>query len=146
MVTAIVLVALAAALVAPALARIPSSEETASSVSYLDARAWLDDALTAMEPNATIVSWWAYSTPLWYGTIVQGRRPDIRIVDDRTRLDQDLGEVADVIRADLGKRPVYLLRQGAEIKALEEEFVLELVPLGSGAPIYRVLGVKGAGS
>ncbi len=145
-VTAIVLVALAAALVAPALARIPSSEETASSVSYLDARAWLDDALTAMEPNATIVSWWAYSTPLWYGTIVQGRRPDIRIVDDRTRLDQDLGEVADVIRADLGKRPVYLLRQGAEIKALEEEFVLELVPLGSGAPIYRVLGVKGAGS
>jgi hypothetical protein len=142
----VALVALAAALVGPALVRLPAAEEEASSAAHLDARAWLDAALTAAEPNATIVSWWSYSTPLWYGTIAQGRRPDLRIVDDRTRLDRDLGEVADVIRADLGKRPVYLIRQASEIKALEEEFVLELVPLGEGAPMYRVVGTRAGGS
>ena len=98
-----------------------------------------------MDPNATVISWWAYSTPLWYGTIVQGRRPDLRIVDDRTRLDQDLGEVSDVIRADLGKRPVYVLRQGQQIRELEDEFVLELVMADPGAPIYRVVGTRAAG-
>ena len=39
-----------------------------------------------------VVSWWSYSTPLWYAQIVEGRRPDIFIVDDRTRLDQGLGQ------------------------------------------------------
>ena len=46
-----------------------------------------------------IVSWWSYSTPLWYAQHVEGRRPDIDIVDDRTRLDENLGGLADVIDA-----------------------------------------------
>ena len=76
---------------------------------------------------------------------MQGRRTDIRIVDDRTRLDQDLGDVADVIRADLGTRPVYVIRQGRQIKELEDEFVLELVRADPGAPIYRVVGPRATG-
>ena len=44
-----------------------------------------------LEPNAVIVSWWSYSTPLWYAQQVEGLRPDIFIVDDRTMLDLDLG-------------------------------------------------------
>ena len=54
-----------------------------------------------MEPNAVIVSWWSYSTPLWYAQRVEGRRPDITIVDDRTRLDENLGELTDVIDSNL---------------------------------------------
>ena len=141
----LVLAGVVAVLLAPALARLPVAEERARSVDYLDARSWLDGAFAVMDPNATVISWWAYSTPLWYGTIVQGRRPDLRIVDDRTRLDQDLGEVSDVIRADLGKRPVYVLRQGQQIRELEDEFVLELVMADPGAPIYRVVGTRAAG-
>ena len=141
---AVVLAAVVAAILAPALAGVPVAEDRAQRVANLDARSWLDGALGVMAPNATIISWWAYSTPLWYGTIVQGRRPDIRIVDDRTRLDQDLGEVPDVIRADLGKRPVYVLRQGAQIRALEDEFVLELVMADPSGSIYRVVGPRAA--
>ena len=53
-----------------------------------------------------------HSTPLWYAQRVEGRRPDIAIVDDRTRLDEDLGDVADVIDANLPTRPVYVIREG----------------------------------
>ena len=142
----LVLAGLVAAIIAPALARLPVAEERARSVAYLDARSWLGDALTAFQPDATVISWWAYSTPLWYGTIVQGRRPDLRIVDDRTLLDQGLGEVADVIRADLGKRPVYVIRPGDQIRALEDEFVLEQVLLAGGGSVYRVIGLRASGS
>ena len=67
-------------------------------------------------------------------------------MDDRTRLDEDLGEVADVIRADLGKRPVYVIGEGFHIRELEDDFVLEpVLPRGDGS-IYRVVGTKGGGS
>ena len=56
----------------------------------------------AIEPDAVIVSWWSYSTPLWYAQLIEDRRPDISIVDDRTRLDENLGDITDVIDANLG--------------------------------------------
>ena len=43
-----------------------------------------------MEPDAAVISWWSYSTPLWYAQRVQGERPDITIIDDRTRLDENV--------------------------------------------------------
>ena len=45
---------------------------------------WLDDAMDGLSRDAVVVSWWSYSTPLWYGTLVEGRRPDLLVVDDRT--------------------------------------------------------------
>ena len=66
-----------------------------------------------MEPGAVIVSWWSYSTPLWYAQRVEGRRPDLVIVDDRTRLDEGLGDITDVIDAHLGTSPVYVIRDDA---------------------------------
>ena len=69
----------------------------------------MDRRAGAWSPTRVVVSWWSYSTPLWYAQLVEGRRPDVAIVDDRTRLDQDLGDVNDVIDANLG-RPVYLIR------------------------------------
>ena len=52
-----------------------------------------------------IVSWWSYSTPLWYRTMLFGERPDVRVVDDRDRLDENLGTVDDVIGRTSGSGP-----------------------------------------
>ncbi|HEY8438109.1 MAG TPA: hypothetical protein VIK65_05795, partial [Candidatus Limnocylindrales bacterium] len=74
------------------------------------------------------VSWWSYSTPLWYATIVDGRRPDITIIDDRTRLDQNLGELDQVIARFLPTRPVYLIRNGdSELPAVAAEYRIDSV-------------------
>ena len=75
----------------PTLAAVPDRYAAVDARGQTAAAQWTDHALQVMEPDAVIVSWWSYSTPLWYAQRVQGRRPDIAIVDDRTRLDEDLG-------------------------------------------------------
>ena len=100
---------------------------------------WLDEAFTSIEPNGVVVSWWSYSTPLWYGQLVEHRRPDISVIDDRTRLDEHLGSITDVIEANLDTRPVYLIRGSpAEIDALRSHYVIEQV--GKPGNLYRVTG------
>lgn len=109
------------------------------------AAAWIEEAYAGLAPDAVVVSWWSYSTALWYGQLVEGRRPDVEIVDDRTRLDRELGEVADVIDAHLGRRPVYVIRVGDdEIAELRTRYELEeLTPPGG---IYRVVArIGGSG-
>lgn len=108
---------------------------------------WTDRALGIMEPHAVIVSWWSYSTPLWYAQRVEGRRPDLTIIDDRTRLDEGLGELADVIDANLGIRPVYVIRSDPdEVVALSARYRLEPVDGAVGFDLTRVTGRLGAGS
>ena len=103
------------------------------------APAWLNEALAALDEDAVVVSWWSYSTPLWYGTLIEGRRPDITIIDDRTRLDEDLGEPVDVIEANLDRRPVYLIRvTDQEIEDLRARFRIE--PVGMPGNLFRVTG------
>jgi hypothetical protein len=95
--------------------------------------------------NAVIVSWWSDSTTLWYGQKVEGLRPDIFIVDDRTRLDDNLGEVWDVIDRYLGKRPVFLdrLEGGVDgMDALSQMYVLSDFPLINGGAIKQVISKK----
>ena len=100
---------------------------------------WLDEVLAALDRDAVVVSWWSYSTPLWYGTLIEGRRPDITIIDDRTRLDEGLGEAADVIEANVDKRPVYLIRvTDQEIQDLGRRFRIE--PVGIPGNLFRVTG------
>jgi hypothetical protein len=104
------------------------------------AAAWTDAMLAGLEPDAVVVSWWSYSTPLWYAQIVEGRRPDIWIVDDRTRLDEDLGDAFDVIDDNLGVRPVYAIRfHQTEIDVLKTAYIVEPLP----APAHNVLHVVG---
>ena len=75
------------------------------------AELWLAAVLDEVEPGSIIVSWWSYSTPLWYAQVIEGRRTDIFVADDRTRIDLDLGEVTDVIDGNLAiGRPVYAIR------------------------------------
>jgi 4-amino-4-deoxy-L-arabinose transferase-like glycosyltransferase len=100
---------------------------------------WLDEALEALDQDAVVVSWWSYSTPLWYGTLIEGRRPDITIIDDRTRLDDGLGQPADVIEANLDRRPVYLIRvTDQEIEDLRGRYRIE--PVGLPGNLFRVTG------
>jgi hypothetical protein len=108
---------------------------------------WTDRVLDAMRPEAVIVSWWSYSTPLWYAQRVEGRRPDLTIVDDRTRLDEGLGELTDVIDANLGTRPVYVIRSDPdEVAMLAIRYRLEPIEGVAGFDLTRVTGRPGAGS
>ena len=92
-----------------------------------------------LEPNAVVVSWWSYSTPLWYGKHIEGRLPGVDIIDDRTRLDEDLGSPTDVVDRYLGERPVYVIRLD-DWQDLEEEFVIEPVPMPMPDSLWRVVG------
>jgi hypothetical protein len=100
---------------------------------------WLDDAMGGLSRDAVVVSWWSYSTPLWYGTLVEGRRPDLLIVDDSDIVSENLGSVEDVIDHYLGIRPVYVIRATvADLEALALRYALE--PVGRPAGVYRVTG------
>ena len=109
------------------------------------AAVWLERVLPLIEPDGVVISWWSYSTPLWYAQRVEGRRPDIVIVDDRTRLDEDLGSIRDVIDANLGRAPVYLLRDSlVAIPDLADHYEIEyLLPEDQGVLIH-VLGRRDA--
>ena len=104
---------------------------------------WSGWALETMGADAVVVSWWSFSTPLWYRTVVLGERPDLHVVDDRDLLDEELGSVDDVIRANIEERPVYLVRTAAEIAALEAAWILETIADPTGVqPLHRVVGPR----
>lgn len=136
----------AVALLVPSAAVLPERAAWADRSGDPGGRPWLEAALGAFEQDALVVSWWSYSTTLWYAQHIEGRRPDVWIVDDRTRLDQNLGDVIDVIDANFGTRPVYLVRSSrGAIVPLRDRYVIE--PLGNGhlSNIYQVLARVGGG-
>jgi 4-amino-4-deoxy-L-arabinose transferase-like glycosyltransferase len=105
------------------------------------AREWLDATLEALEEDAVVISWWSYSTPLWYGRWVEGRRDDVLIIDDRDIIDDGFGDVAGAIDRYLGERPVYVIRRSHELERLgPPRYSLRAV--GSDVPftlgLYRV--------
>lgn len=103
---------------------------------------WLDQAFNAMAPDAMVVSWWSYSTPMWYGQLVEGRRPDIAIVDDSNVVWDNMGTAADVIDANLGKRPVYVIRvSDSDVQDLAKQFAIQ--PVGRPDNLYLVTGRLG---
>ena len=119
-------------------ARVDRSDDVA-------ARRWLDDSLARLEPNAVVVSWWSYSTPLWYAQHVEGLRPDIAIIDDRTRLDEDLGDIYDVIDANLPTRPVYVIRADpSEVAELERRYILSPISGPDARFLTRVVAPRDA--
>jgi hypothetical protein len=100
---------------------------------------WLDEAFAAMAPDAVVISWWSYSTPLWYAQLVEGRRPDVLLLDDRIRVEMDLAEPDQAIDAYLDSRPVYLMRVSeSEVNDLRGEYVIERV--GRPGNLFRVTG------
>jgi 4-amino-4-deoxy-L-arabinose transferase-like glycosyltransferase len=104
-------------------------------------RAIVESVFEALGPQAVVISWWSYSTPLWYGQHVEGRRPDVMVIDDRDILDDGYGDTAAVVDAFLGERPVYVIRNERGVAALMEEYLLAPV---AGVPVelYRVLATR----
>jgi hypothetical protein len=137
----------AALLIAPALLAVPDVFAAVDESGDRSAAGWTDHVLTVMEPDAVIVSWWSYSTPLWYAQRVEGRRPDLTIVDDRTRLDEGLGELTDVIDANLGVRPVYVIREDPnEVVLMSIRYRLQLIDGPDAGDLTRVLARRDPGS
>jgi hypothetical protein len=131
-------------LVVPTVAAFPLRAQAVDRSGDRFAQRWTDEVLSILEPNAVVVSWWSYSTPLWYATIVDGRRPDISIIDDRTRLDCNLGELDHVINLYLPTRPVYLVRNGDwELPSLEGRFRLVRIDAPTASNLIRVLPIEG---
>ncbi len=139
---------LAVVLIAPGLATSSSNRLHADRSGDRYAGIWFRQALATVAPNAVIVSWWTTSTPLWYGQVVEGLRPDVFIVDDRTMLDEDLGGATDVIAKFLGQRPVYITRaNGHDLGLVLELYDLQPLVTSAGVQIgngpetlYQVIG------
>ena len=145
--SSLVAAVLALAILAPGLSVLPERFASVDMRHDDVAARWVDDALAEMEPGAVVVSWWSYSTPLWYAQRVEGRRPDLVIIDDRTRLDQGLGDFIDVIDAHLGSEPVYVIRDDPrEIELLADRYELEPMDGGDARSLARVIRLRNAAS
>jgi hypothetical protein len=136
-----------AAAVAVALPAVQSIDRTRRAVDLsqvVDARTWVDDVLARLKPDAVVISWWSYSTPLWYARDVEGKRSDVAIIDDRTRLDYRLGDVTDVIDRYLPTRPVYVIRPPDQVVALAQRYDLQPIPDLVGSGLAQVLDRRAA--
>ena len=77
---------------------------------------------------------------------MEGRRPDITIIDDRTRLDQNLGGLTDVIDARLPSWPVYVIRlDRSEVALLAQRYELDYIDGSDASALTRVVGLRTAG-
>ena len=138
-------VALALILLVPTFSAIPATWRNVDRTADLTAPEWLDAVLPKLDPRGVVLSWWSYSTPLWYAQKVEGRIPGVSIIDDRTRLDEGLGSVEDVIDSNLGRRAVYVVRQPADVVPLAARYSLVLVDsTDPDQPVYEVTGRLGA--
>ncbi|MEW5990071.1 MAG: DUF2723 domain-containing protein [Chloroflexota bacterium] len=143
----LVATALGAVLLAPAIADFDARAAAADRSGDVSARRWVDAALSQIEEDAVVVSWWSTSTVLWYATLVEGERRDITIVDDRTRIDLGYGEATDVIDRFFGTRPVYVIRANAhDLGLVLERFVLEPLAAEPAENVFRVVAVRAADS
>jgi hypothetical protein len=135
--------ALLAASLLAVLAPVPERYDRVDASGQHHGREWLEAAFAALEPEAAVVSWWSYSTPLWYGRWVEGRRDDIVIVDDRDVLDDGFRRAENAIDHFLRDRPTYIIRLDRDLPALRERYVLERVESVPGpGHLYRVLGPR----
>lgn len=132
--------AAAAVLAGPAILAAPGSFSRADHSRDVSARRWVDGTLTMLPDDALVQSWWSFSTPLWYATLVEGQRPDVTVVDDRDLLDENLGTTEDLIEANLRRRPVFVLRPDTQIADLARRWVLKRWDDPAGIqPVWQVV-------
>ena len=70
---------------------------------------WVASVHAQLPPNAVLISWWSYSTPLWYHRWILGERPDVTIIDERNILDDGYRTMHNAILAHIGRRPVFVV-------------------------------------
>jgi len=71
---------------------------------------YVDTLLTALPPEAAILSEWDASTPLWHARYVLDRRPDVLVVDDTNIIYDGWGTRENRIASLICERPVFILR------------------------------------
>jgi hypothetical protein len=133
---------MALVLIVPAVASVPTRYRAIDESSDHSARLWLNSLGAALPPDSVIVSWWSFSTPMWYGQYVEGWRPDVTIVDDRTILDQNLGNAKQVVDSYLGERPVFLIRLPNDYAQFDSIYTLQTLPGVVGQQVLQVTGRK----
>jgi hypothetical protein len=125
---------------------IPERRGAADASNQTHGRDWLEATLAALPPGSAVLSWWSYSTPLWYGRWVEGRRSDILVLDDRDIRAAGFDDVQGAIDHYLGTRPVFVIRLAADLPAVAEHFELERVDtVPSPGDLFRVVGRRQAG-
>ena len=130
------------AMVVPSTLDINARWRAADQSGNTSAPAWLDEAFATMSPDAVVISWWSYSTPMWYGELVEGRRTDILIIDDSNAVWDQLGSLPTIVERYLGTRPVYVIRQSAsDIQNLAQQFAIQ--PVGRPDNLFLVTGRLG---
>jgi hypothetical protein len=87
-----------------------------------DAEEWVASVHEQLPPNSVIVSWWSYSTPLWYHRWVLGERPDVTIIDERNILDDGYRTMRNAIRSHFGERPVFVVPPHWEYERLTAQW------------------------
>jgi hypothetical protein len=136
-------IVLGVALLLPAASDLGARRKAADRSGDTGAERWLAETLPVLAQDAVVVSWWTTSTPLWYAQKVEGLRPDLFIVDDRTMLDLDLGRAPDVIRRYLAEgRPVYAIRvdYNGDLDELTAQFDMTLVASAGATGVWLVHG------
>lgn len=129
------------ALLTATLAPVPERFASADASDDTWAREWVDAVLPQLQPDPVVISWWSFTTALWYARWAQGERPDMTIIDDRDVLDEGLGDLREVIDGYLADgRPVYLIRLEDDLSPFEERFVLEALPDIPSGDVWHVVG------
>jgi MFS family permease len=106
-----------------------------------DAERWVAAVHEALPDDAVIISWWSYSTPLWYHRWIEGERPDVKIIDERNILDDGYGTIGDAVEAFLGRRPVYIVPPSWEMDAILARWEIEAIQTYPGfSELWRVVG------
>jgi hypothetical protein len=110
---------------------------------------YVDAVFADLPENAALLSYWDASTPLWHGRFVEGRRPDLLIVDDTNIVYEGWGTRERRIASLICERPVFILRlRETDLAPTRQAFRLEpfmTVRVAAGGPsastdrpIYRV--------
>ena len=84
-------ICLVAVLLAPAALAIPGRALDVDRSGDTVATQWLAGVLPKLDPHGVVVSWWSYSTPLWYAQRVEGQRPDLAAGLDRASERLEIG-------------------------------------------------------
>jgi hypothetical protein len=106
--------------------------ERAEQAANRDADRWVASVHRALPEDAVLLSWWSYSTPLWYHRWVLGERPDITIIDERNILDDGWGTIGDAIDRFLPFRPVYVVPAYWELDRIVAIWETETIPTFPG--------------
>ena len=128
-------------LIVPTLWAVPTRFDRLDASDDVGAREWLMSVTGALPEDAVVVSWWSYSTTLWYGQFVEHLRPDVTVIDDSTMVQENLGSASDVIDSYLGERPVFLIRLSGDMPQYEERYVLTPLEGVVGQTVYEVEGM-----